>query len=180
MIEIRALAEHDLAGAVAIDVSEGGSTVYAMVAGSLEAHDEQWERKRWDDVRWAEMIETRSKTLQPDVWFGALVGELMVGLASLRYCLVDTTAQLTTLHVDRSHRRQGVASRLLTAVVDAAEASGATDLYVSSVPSESAVGFYLRHGFEPTPTPHPALFALEPEDIHMVRPLFRAGGGQSR
>jgi len=30
------------------------------------------------------------------------------------------------------------------------------------------VGFYLRQGFVPTEHPHPELFALEPEDIHMI------------
>ena len=44
-------------------------------------------------------------------------------------------------------------------------------MYVSATPSGSAVGSYLKHGFEPTPYPHPELFALEPEDIHMIREL---------
>jgi hypothetical protein len=41
-------------------------------------------------------------------------------------------------------------------------------VYVSATPSESAVGFYTSMGFTPTPDPIPELFALEPEDIHMI------------
>ena len=37
--------------------------------------------------------------------------------------------------------------------------------------SGSAVGFYLSQGFRPADTPIPELYALEPEDIHMLRPL---------
>lgn len=47
---------------------------------------------------------------------------------------------------------------------------GARALYVSAVPSESAVRFCLSRGFRPTePLPEP--FDQEPEDIHMLLPL---------
>ena len=46
-----------------------------------------------------------------------------------------------------------------------------TGLAFASVPTESAVGFYLRQGFRPTAEPDPELLALEPEDIHMARQL---------
>jgi hypothetical protein len=46
----------------------------------------------------------------------------------------------------------------------------ARGLYVSSVPTDSAVGFYLSRGFRPT-EPLPELLALEPRDIHMLLPL---------
>ena len=49
-----------------------------------------------------------------------------------------------------------------------AKACDAKRLYVSAVPSESAVGFYLKQGFEPTEDVHPDLYELEPEDIHMI------------
>ena len=46
-----------------------------------------------------------------------------------------------------------------------------TGLAFASVPTESAVGFYLRQGFQLTDEPDPELLALEPEDIHMVKQL---------
>jgi hypothetical protein len=47
------------------------------------------------------------------------------------------------LYVDRSHRRSGIASNLWRAAIDCAHAIGASAIYVSAVPSDSAVGFYL-------------------------------------
>jgi hypothetical protein len=42
---------------------------------------------------------------------------------------------------------------------------------VSATPSESAVGIYLRMGFEPVDEPLVELYELEPEDIHMAKML---------
>jgi ribosomal protein S18 acetylase RimI-like enzyme len=75
------------------------------------------------------------------------------------------------LHVSRQARRQGVARRLTDEVVRLAREGGARELYVSATPSESAVGFYLRQGFRPTTRVDEVLYRLEPEDIHMVRPI---------
>ena len=64
-----------------------------------------------------------------------------------------------------------IATQFLDKVVRLAKASDATGLYVSATPSGSAIGFYRHHGFELVDRPHPALYALEPKDIHMVKPL---------
>ncbi len=80
-------------------------------------------------------------------------------------------AELKALFISNRYRRQGIASRLLAEIEDLARADGATQLYVSATPSQSAVGFYLRKGFKPTAPPDPELFALEPEDIHMIKDL---------
>ena len=56
-------------------------------------------------------------------------------------------------------------------VVRLAKLDGATALYVSAMFSAPTVHFYQAQGFELTNRPHPELFALEPEDIHMVRQL---------
>ena len=70
--------------------------------------------------------------------------------------------------MSRPHRRQGVAQALWTAAVDLARASGATSLYVSATPTGSALGFYLGRGCRLANPVHPALFAAEPDDIHLV------------
>ena len=44
---------------------------------------------------------------------------------------------------------------------------GARRLYISSTPSENTVRFYLRRGARVTNEVDAALFALEPEDIHL-------------
>jgi GNAT superfamily N-acetyltransferase len=102
---------------------------------------------------------------------GAFAGDALVGFAIHRPDLAEATSNLAALYVSRDFRRRGVASRLLEEVVRLARAHGAARLYVSATPNGSAVGFYQRHGFEPTDDPHPAMLALEPDDIHMVRAL---------
>jgi ribosomal protein S18 acetylase RimI-like enzyme len=80
-------------------------------------------------------------------------------------------ANLSVLYVSRNYRRKGIASILAGEVARLARADGARRLYVSATPSGAAVGFYRSHGFEPTDEPNEALFALEPDDIHMILEL---------
>ena len=102
---------------------------------------------------------------------GAFAGERLAGLAVLRVGLRADTAQLAALFVDRANRRLGVAGALVDEVERLARVDGARFLYVSATPSRSAVGFYRSRGFEPVAEPDPDLFALEPEDVHMIEPL---------
>jgi ribosomal protein S18 acetylase RimI-like enzyme len=95
----------------------------------------------------------------------------MIAFVVLRTELSETTAQLAALYVDRSWRRHGLATALVDAVIGASRAGGAADLYVSAARTESAVAFYLGHGFRPVETPNPELFEFEPKDIHMSLPL---------
>jgi hypothetical protein len=46
--------------------------------------------------------------------------------------------------------------------------AGAHQMYVSSIPSSSAVDFYLAQGCRLAEEPDPDLYALEPEDIHLI------------
>lgn len=64
-----------------------------------------------------------------------------------------------------------MARQLADTLIRAAQVSDAEWLYVSATPSRSAVGFYTSLGFLPTQNAHPELYALEPDDIHMIRPL---------
>lgn len=107
---------------------------------------------------------------------GTLVGafdadDTLAGVAIYRPHLADGVANLAVLYVSRSHRRRGVGSLLAGEVMRLARADGARRLYVSATPSGAAVEFYRRHGFAPTDGPDAALFALEPDDIHMIREL---------
>ena len=44
-------------------------------------------------------------------------------------------------------------------------------MVVSATPSENTVRFYLRRGYRPMAEPFPELFELEPDDIHLAKPL---------
>jgi len=107
---------------------------------------------------------------------GAFDGTRLVGIATFRPRLTETMAQLAFLHVSNGYRRQGIAARLFDQVEELAFQSGAQELYVSATPSESSVGFYTSRGCVWTPTPHPELFELEPEDIHMIKTLSTPSG----
>jgi len=132
----------------------------------------------WDDEGWLEgdgdhsfgqMI--RGARRQLDLGgraFGAFAGDRLAGITIYRPRLTASMAQLALLHVSNRYRRQGVASHLYDEVIRMAHADGATRLYVSATPTESAVSFYMNKGFEPTDSPHPDLLAEEPDDIHMV------------
>jgi ribosomal protein S18 acetylase RimI-like enzyme len=65
----------------------------------------------------------------------------------------------------------GIASTLTRALLSLAREQGARKVYVSSTPSRSAVEFYRSFGFRIAREPIPELYALEPDDIHMVLDL---------
>jgi GNAT superfamily N-acetyltransferase len=168
---VRPVTWSDLRRANPIDVSERGDVVLAWVDGALIAEPHEWERPQWDPDLWQQRLAGWWLMLRPDVMVGAFAGDELVGLASLRYRLQPDMAQLTTLHVSQAYRRQGVATQLLDAIVRMARESGASRIYVSAVPSESAIGFYCGYGFRPTDVPDPDMLAMEPDEIHMVYKL---------
>ena len=116
-------------------------------------------------------ITTWAQVHRWDVVIGAFDGATLIGLASLRYRLTETMAQLVSLHVSRAYRRHGVATRLLHELTRLARRRDARELYVSAAPTPSAIGFYTRHGFAPTAHVNQRLYDLEPDDIHMTLTL---------
>ncbi|MEZ4711564.1 MAG: GNAT family N-acetyltransferase [Caldilineaceae bacterium] len=171
MIEVRPLQSNDLAQVVDIDVFEAGTQWYKNIDGHLQIFEKEWQRPTWDAEYWPAKLAQWAQKLKPDLHLGAFIGARMVGIAGLRYRLTPEMAQLTSLYIDRHHRKQGVASQLVHEVFRLGQGSGAQSIYVSSKPSIPAVGFYTRHGFRLTAEPHPEMFALEPQDIHMVKPF---------
>jgi GNAT superfamily N-acetyltransferase len=104
-------------------------------------------------------------------FYGMFEGEALVGAAVIdgeRIGPDRDWVALRFLYVSRSHRGKGIGSRLFQHARDMARRAGARRLYVSSTPTENTVDFYLRHGCEVASEPDPTLFALEPEDIHLI------------
>lgn len=99
---------------------------------------------------------------------GAFVGEHLAGLAVVEPSFEPPLARLTFLHVSRPYRRTGAGSVLWNNAAEMARDAQATRIYVSATPTGSAVNFYLRHGCVLANPPHPALYALEPDDIHLI------------
>ncbi|WP_186031654.1 GNAT family N-acetyltransferase [Burkholderia gladioli] len=80
--------------------------------------------------------------------------------------------QLKFLHVSRDWRGCGLGEQLYREAAAQALAMGAARLYVSATPSQGTIDFYLRLGFTPSASPDPALYALEPEDLHLEGPAL--------
>ena len=177
VIALREMRAAELVRIGAIDRSEHLTQLYTYRCGALEARAVDEAVPTWslsgDGVH---SVQGMIRAWQPildrgGTLVGAFDGEVPAGLAIYRPRLVAELADLALLHVSRSYRRKGVASALTHEVARLARADGARRLYVSATPSGSAVGFYRSHGFEPTDEPNPELFALEPDDIHMILEL---------
>ena len=103
-------------------------------------------------------------------FYGAFDGEKLIGTAVLESRFIGQgkdQLQLKFLHVSRGHRQAGLGRTLFEKAVEKARELGARRLYISSTPSENTVRFYLRRGCRVTEDVDPALFELEPEDIHL-------------
>lgn len=175
-ISYRMLLESEVTRIREIDRTESVRIGYRVEGNRLIRMDVVWDSSPWreegDEHSVPHMIHFLEGVLEnKGSMLGAFHGDRLVGLAAFRPHLSETMAQLAFLHVSNGYRRQGIASHFFDEIVAMAHQTGATQLYVSATPSESAVGFYTSRGFVWTQTPHPELFALEPEDIHMIKPL---------
>ena len=179
MIEYRRMNRDEVYRIRELDRSEHVTAGYAVRDGQLRAEAVDWRVPNWNPQgdgphSMARRVAATARVLEGGgVAVGAFDGGTLVGCATLRFRLTQTMAQLAGLCVSRDYRRQGIATRLVTEVLRLARESGASEIYVSATPSESAVGFYQSLGFAPAPKSriHPELYAEEPEDIHMTRCL---------
>ena len=171
------LSPTDLSHVGDIDRSEEVREGYEMREGALRRIDVRWDVPRWrpdgdgDHTVPAKIAFCREHMDRGAVAYGAFDGALMAGIGVLLPTMREGMAQLAFLHVSRERRRLGIAAGLMAELFRVAGEHGAASVYVSSAPTVSAVGFYLRQGFQPADEPDPELLALEPEDIHMVKRL---------
>lgn len=162
-----------------IDRSEHMDVEYRVVAGELVALQADLEVPSWRSEGTGEhsvagVIEFWTPVVAGGaVLLGAFERDQVLGLVIVDLALGPGLAWLAFLYVSRSHRRRGLAGALWGAAERIALDAGAHSLYVSAVPSGSAVGFYLSRGCELAESPHPGLFAKEPDDIHLVCRLDR-------
>jgi GNAT superfamily N-acetyltransferase len=108
----------------------------------------------------------------------AEIGRATAGTAIIVPQFEPPMAWVSLLHVSRLARRRGVAAALHERMVALAREAGATSLYVSAVPTGSAVGFYRSRGFRLARPVHPELFAVEPDDIHLRLDLAVSSDGR--
>jgi ribosomal protein S18 acetylase RimI-like enzyme len=176
MIQIKQMASSDVGRIAEIDRSEHVTLGYSIQDGKLVAEEVDWQVPTWSIEGPEHSVQSMVEFLSPFVangatMWGAFDGDPLVGVMIYRPRLTEDMAQLIFLHVSNGHRRRGIATRLTAECMRLAREDGATKLYVSATPSESAVGFYQKQGFRPVDKPHPELYELEPEDIHMIMKL---------
>jgi len=166
------MSSEELTGVEEIDVSESGYLVYYYREGKIATKREAWHRAPRNAEAWGSYIERWKAILErAGVALGAFDGKRLVGIAVLEDHLTESMAHLVALFVSKDYRRQGIASQLTQAIMRLAKAHGASQIYVSATPSESAIGFYLSQGFVLAQQVHQDLYALEPEDLHLIRQL---------
>ena len=103
---------------------------------------------------------------------GAFEDDRLVGIGVVVPHIRPGVAQLAYMHVSDGHRGGGIGARLAAELERMARDAGDTAMVVSATPSENTVRFYCGRGYEPTATPLPELFELEPEDVHLVKCLL--------
>lgn len=188
-LEYRRLQAGELVKLREIDRSERVTLRYRVVQGELQTAAVDW------DVPTFRSNDEGPHTIAAQVQFcerhlaagacafGAFDADTLVGIALMTPAVRPGMAQLAYLQVSLAYRRVGVATRLVEELIRFAHESGARQVYVSSTPSQSAVGFYRSRGFHLT-NPLPELHELEPDDIHMILDLpddrMNPSGGAGR
>ena len=153
-----------------VDVSEHGEFIYLWQDGELVTQPLIWDRPPRTAETWQENWASVLPLPGVKAW-GAFEGDVMVGIIVYRPYLTGDMAQLDALFVDKKNRQRGIAAYLTKLLEAQAIVDGHKRLYVSATESKSAVGFYISQGFIPTQDAHPDLYALEPDDIHMIKIL---------
>ena len=149
--------------------------VYYLERGDLVLKPERYDMRGWP----AGEREMYAPILQAcydrgGAFFGAFESDKLVGAAVLDGRFIGTERdqlQLAFLHVSHDYRGTGLGRTLFEQAVKRARELGARQLYISATPSENGIGFYSHLGCEVAGDVDPALFELEPEDVHMVYDL---------
>lgn len=176
MISYRLLEPEEVARVGEIDRTERIDTLYVQRGTELERVAGTFDATPWRAGDGEHSV--RHQVEECERWLaaggtavGAFAGERLVGIGIVVPKVRDGVAQLAFLHVSDGFRGQGVGRRLSDELDRIAAAAGATTMVVSATPSVNTVDFYRRRGFAPTATPLPELLELEPDDVHLEKPL---------
>ncbi len=176
-ITYRRLDAHELPRVSEIDRTERIGTLYIQHGVELEAVAGEFDAPAWraggdGEHSVAHQVEECERWVAAGgTTIGAFAGERLVGIGIVVPHIRPGIAQLAYLHVSDGFRGAGIGVHLAAELDRIARDAGDTRMVVSATPSENTVGFYRGRGFEPTATPLPELYALEPEDVHLEKRL---------
>ena len=171
MINRRELSRDEIPTMWTIDRSEVIEAVYYLEHGTLVLKPEFYDMRGWPEGEadiYRPLLET---CYDQGGWFhGLFDNDLLIGVAVLEGKFIGRERdqlQIKFLHVSSDYRHRGLGRKLFDLSAVEARARGARRLYISATPSEHTIGFYLDLGCKITSELDPALFELEPEDIHL-------------
>ena len=168
---IRALDRREISRLWSIDRSEIIDHVYRITSDRLALIPEHHDMNGWPPGEREHYQPILQDCFDHDgIFVGAFADETLVGAMALESRFIgraNDQLQLKFLHVGRRHRGAGLGRKLFDLAARRAGELGARRLYISSTSSQNTVDFYLRRGCTPTTERDPALFELEPEDIHL-------------
>jgi predicted N-acetyltransferase YhbS len=185
MITYRELVESDFSKIAEIDRSEVVRIGYQVHGGAITKIEVMWNTPNFiaegegEHTVVGEIEFCRSHLARNAIAIGGFDSETLVAIGILTPDIRPAMAQFAYLHVSREYRRKGLGAAIARQLLESASALGSKRVYVSAVPSESAVGFYKSLGFELAAEPLPELYELEPDDIHMVLVLDASDGAGS-
>ena len=170
MIKGRRLSRDEIKGIWTIDRSEVIDALYYLEDGSLQLRPVHHDVRGWPPGEAEQYTPILESCHDRGGWLYGLFDEgRLMGVAVLESKFIGKHGdqlQLKFLHISQSYRSQGWGQRLFGLAKAEAADQGAKMLYVSATPSEHTVDFYLRLGCTLAAEPDPALYELEPEDIH--------------
>ncbi|WP_338724585.1 GNAT family N-acetyltransferase [Pseudomonas tolaasii] len=176
MLVERALNESDIPLLATIDRTELVHECYRLENGKLVLYADFHDMRGWPEGE----AEQDAVALRACLNRGGWLWGVFDGPALVAAVVVDNRPihnqhlqmrQLKFLHVSHSARGTGLGGRLFALACEHGREAGAEALYVSATESRNTVDFYRRHGCLLVPQPDPELFAQEPHDIHLYRPL---------
>lgn len=171
MIDGRPLARDEIKRVWTIDRREVIEAVYTLQDGALALKPAHFDMQGWPPGEPEASTRLLEDCYDHGGWFYGLFDDnRLVGVAVLESRFIGQPRdqlQLAFLHVSHGYRDQGLGRRLFELAAGEARRRGARRLYISATPSQHTIAFYLGLGCTVTAEPDPALFALEPEDIHL-------------
>jgi ribosomal protein S18 acetylase RimI-like enzyme len=176
-VQYRRLGRDDVHRVAEIDRTEPIDALYVQHGSRLELVPGEWSAPAWDPDGSGEHSVAAQQRAVGDlldsgaVALGAYDGERLVGIGVVLPHLRPGVAQLAYLHVSNGYRARGIGGRLADELEEIAREAGDETMVVSATPSLNTVRFYRLRGFEPMEEPLPELLELEPEDVHLLKPL---------
>ncbi len=172
---LRRLLRHDIPLIWTIDRSEEHHAIYQLHDNRLVRVPAYFYGHGWPP----DQIEHDTPLLEAcfdrgGAFLGMFADTQLVGVAvvdTLPLGEAGSQRQLKYLYVSHGYRGQGIGRRLFAEAQAVVRAQGAEALYISATPTENTINFYMRCGAVLNPSPDPELFALEPDDIHLICPV---------